>query len=171
LLDSNDELYQEWTVIVHHRGYFRIWSSSCKSVHNRSNISYTEVNTRTRTQPGIRGARRLAPLAAPHTICNETHIEEAYGITLFLGHNDPRASRVQVPHAPAVYPIGMYRAAYSTADGRLIRRQYTPAATYVSHMMSCMDSCPYFSNAHRSPIAARVCTSGRFDSTHLQLTS
>ena len=73
LLDSNDELYQEWTVIVHQQGYFRIWSSSCKSVHNRSNISYTQVNTRTHTQPGIRGARRLAPLATPHTICIETH--------------------------------------------------------------------------------------------------
>jgi hypothetical protein len=56
---------------------------------------------------------------------------EAYGITHFLGLNDPRASRVRAPHAPAVLPIGIHRAAYSTADGRLIR-QYTPAASYVS---------------------------------------
>jgi hypothetical protein len=54
LLDSNYELYEEWTVIVHHRGYFRIWTSSCKSVHNRSNISYTHINTRTHTQPGTK---------------------------------------------------------------------------------------------------------------------
>jgi hypothetical protein len=38
--------------------------------------------------------------------------------------------RARVPHAPAVYPIGIHRATYSTADGRLIR-QYTPAASYV----------------------------------------
>jgi hypothetical protein len=81
-------------------------------------VSYTQVNTRAHTQPGIRGASRLAP----------------YGITLFLGLNDPRASCVRAPHTPAVYPIGIQRAgAYSTADGRLIR-QYTPAASYVSHM-------------------------------------
>jgi hypothetical protein len=66
----------------------------------------TQVNTRTHTQPGI---------------------------TLFLGLNDPRASCARAPHTPAVYPIGIHRAAYSTADGRLIR-QYTPAASYVSHM-------------------------------------
>jgi hypothetical protein len=58
----------------HQQGHFRIWSSSCKSVHNRSNTSYyTQVNTRTHTQPGIRGTRRLAPLATPHIICIETH--------------------------------------------------------------------------------------------------
>jgi hypothetical protein len=34
---------------------------------------YTQVNTRTHTQPGTRGARRLAPLATPHTKCIETH--------------------------------------------------------------------------------------------------
>jgi hypothetical protein len=40
----------------------------------------------------------------------------------------------RAPHTPAVYPIGIHRAAaYSTADGRLIR-QYTPAASYVLHM-------------------------------------
>jgi hypothetical protein len=59
----------------------------------------------------------LAPLATPHTICIETHSIEAYGITLFLGLNDPRASRVRVPHAPAVYPIGIHHAAYPAADG------------------------------------------------------
>jgi hypothetical protein len=52
---------------------------------------------------------------------------------LFLGLNDPRASRVRAPHTPAAYPIGIHRAAYSAADGRLIR-QYIPTATYVSHM-------------------------------------
>jgi hypothetical protein len=72
-------------VIVHHRGCFRIGSSSCKSVHNRSNISYTQVNTRTHTQPaGIRGARRLAPLATPHTITLYASKRiETYGITFF----------------------------------------------------------------------------------------
>jgi hypothetical protein len=69
MLDSNHELYQEWTAIVRHRGYFRIWSSNGKLVHNRSNISYTQVNTRTHTQPaGTRGALRLAPLATQHTV-------------------------------------------------------------------------------------------------------
>jgi hypothetical protein len=125
--ESNYELYQEWTIIIHYRGYFAgIWSSSYMS-----NISYTQVNTKTHTLLGIRGARRLAPLATPHTICIETH--KAYGITLSLELNDPRASRVRFSHAHAVYPIGIHRAAYSTADGRLIR-QYTPAASYVSHM-------------------------------------
>jgi hypothetical protein len=57
---------------INKQGYFRIWSSSCKSVHKYSNISYIQVNTRTHTQPGIRDARRLAPLATPHTICIET---------------------------------------------------------------------------------------------------
>jgi hypothetical protein len=67
-----------------------------------------------------------------HTLYASKRIE-AYGITLFLGLNDLRASRVRVPHALAVNPIGIHRAAYTGADGRLIR-QYTPAATYVSHM-------------------------------------
>jgi hypothetical protein len=113
LLD-NYELYQEWTVIVHHRGYFRICSSCCKSVQNRSN--------RTHTQPGTRGARRLAPLATPHTLYASKRIE-AYGITLFLGLNDPRASRVRVPHAPAVSqhrntPCSLF----SSADRRLVHK-------------------------------------------------
>jgi hypothetical protein len=49
----------------------RLWSSSC------SNISYTQVNFwDSYTQPvlpGIRGTRRLAPLATPQTICINTH--------------------------------------------------------------------------------------------------
>jgi hypothetical protein len=32
--------------------------SSCKSVHTRSNIFYAQTNTRTHTQPVIRGAHR-----------------------------------------------------------------------------------------------------------------
>jgi hypothetical protein len=136
LLDSNDELvYQEWTVIVHQQGYFKIWSSNCKSVHNRS-IFPTQVNTRQDsystwntwcTPPGTAGH------TTPYTLYASKRIE-AYGITLFLGLNDPRASCVRASHTPAVYPIiEIHRAAYSTADGRLIR-QHTPAATYVSHM-------------------------------------
>jgi hypothetical protein len=58
-----------------------------------------------------------------HTLYASKRIE-AYGITLFLGHNDLRASRVRVPHE---YPIRIHRAAYSTADERLIIRQYTHA--------------------------------------------
>jgi hypothetical protein len=113
--------------------YFRNWSSSCKSVHNRSNISScttTQVKTRTHTQlqPGIRGgACRLGHRWPHHTLYASKRIE-AYGITLFLGLNDPRTSCVRAPHTPAVYSIGIHRAAYSTADGRLIR-QYTPAST------------------------------------------
>jgi hypothetical protein len=92
------------------------------SVHNRSNISYTQVNTRTHTQSEILSAHRLAPLATPHTICIETH-RSLHGITLFLGLNDPPAPRVRVPHAPAVYSIGIHRASYSAAaDGRRIRQ-------------------------------------------------
>jgi hypothetical protein len=34
---------------------------------------YTQVNTKTHTQAGTRGALRLAPLVTPHTICIETH--------------------------------------------------------------------------------------------------
>jgi hypothetical protein len=80
----------------------------------------------THTQPGSRGARRLAPLATPHTIWIETH--RSLRDYAFLGLNDPRASCVRVPHAPAVYPIGIHRAAYSAADGQLIR-QYILEAT------------------------------------------
>jgi hypothetical protein len=160
LLD-NYELHQEWTVIVHHRGYFRIWSSSCKSVHNRSNISYTQVNTRTHTQPGIRGARRLAPLATPHNVCIETHRSLRH--YAFPG---TRASCVRAPHAPAVYPIGIHRAAYSTADGRLIR-QYTPAS-YVSHMSRIV---ALFWSPQKKPHSSEGVHFWQIDSTYLQLTS
>jgi hypothetical protein len=122
----------------HQQGHFRIWSSSCKSVHNRSNTSYyTQVNTRTHTQPGIRGTRRLAPLATPHIICIETHRslrDYAFpGTHASEHHASGHHASELAPHTPAVYPIGIHRAAYSTTDGRLIR-QYTPAASYVSHM-------------------------------------
>jgi hypothetical protein len=45
----------------------------------------------------------------PHHTLYASKLIEAYGITLFLGLNDPRASRVRVPHAPAVYPIGTHQ--------------------------------------------------------------
>jgi hypothetical protein len=67
-------------------------------------------------------------------MCIETH--RSIRDYLFLGLrdlNDPSASRVRVPHAPAVYSKGIHRAAYSAADGCLIR-QYAHAATYVPHM-------------------------------------
>ena len=55
-----------------------------------------------------------------HTLYASKRIE-AYGITLLLGLNDSRASRVRVPHTPAVYPVvGIHGAANSAADGRLI---------------------------------------------------
>jgi hypothetical protein len=38
-----------------------------------SSLRDTQVNTRTHTQSEIRSARRLAPLATPHTIYIETH--------------------------------------------------------------------------------------------------
>jgi hypothetical protein len=60
-------------------------------------LPHTQVNARTHTQPGIRGARRMAPLVTPHTICMETHRS-----LRDYAFNDPRASRVRVPHAPAV---------------------------------------------------------------------
>jgi hypothetical protein len=63
-----------------------------------------------------------------HTLYASKRIE-AFGTDYaFPVLNDPKASRVRVPHAPAVYPIGIHRAAYSATDGRLIR-QYIPAAT------------------------------------------
>jgi hypothetical protein len=69
-----------------------------------SNISYTQVNTRTHTQPGIRGAHRLAGTTGGHTTQNYNRsskcIEsEAYGITIFIGLNGPRASRAR-PSSP-----------------------------------------------------------------------
>jgi hypothetical protein len=68
------------------------------------------------------GIRSSAPLA--------TLLVTQSRACFFLGLNDPRVSRVRFPHIPAVYRIGIHRAAYSSADGRLIR-QYTPAATYI----------------------------------------
>ena len=55
LLDSNDELtLPRIDCNCRSLRLLRIWSSSCKSVHNRSNISYTQVNTRNTwcTPPG-----------------------------------------------------------------------------------------------------------------------
>jgi hypothetical protein len=66
---------------------------------------------------------------------------EAYGITLFLGLNDPRASRVRVPHAPAAYPIGIHRAICSAADGRLIRDSETVSLELLSRL-SARSKCP-----------------------------
>jgi hypothetical protein len=121
--------------------------SSCKSVYTRASeyLPHTQVNSRTHTHPtGIRGARRLTPLATTHTNSYALGVQSLHwGLTdllciyslrdyAFLGRNDPKASCVRAPHNPAVYPIEIHRAAYSTADGRLIR-QYTPAATYMYH--------------------------------------
>jgi hypothetical protein len=71
--------------------------------------THTQVSTtRTRTQPGIRGARRLAPLATTPTTQYHMHrirrnagpCIEAYGITLFPGLNDPGASATR-PSSPS----------------------------------------------------------------------
>jgi hypothetical protein len=88
------------------------------------------VNTRTNTQPGIRGAHRLAGTTGGHTTQNYNRsskcIEKPTGLRFSWDLMTPgHHARVRAPHTPAVYPIGIYRAAsYSAADGRLIR-QYT----------------------------------------------
>jgi hypothetical protein len=91
--------------IVHHRGYLE----SCPPAASQFTIArkspthtYSAWNTWC-TPPGTAGTHTQTLFASKRI--------EAYGITLCLGLNDPRASPVRVPHAPAVYPIG---AAYST---------------------------------------------------------